>query len=49
MTKKNTDFGYEKRQVATMNFGEAEKVILGKYHLACHSKKNMCWKKSRGV
>jgi hypothetical protein len=29
-----------------MYFGVAEKVILGKYHLAFHSKKNMCQKKS---
>jgi hypothetical protein len=48
-TKKIADFGYEKRRVATMNFGVAEKVILGKYHLAFHSKKNMCRKKSRGM
>jgi hypothetical protein len=27
------DLGYEKCQVATMNFGVVEKVILGKYHL----------------
>jgi hypothetical protein len=47
-TKKIADFWNEKRGVATMNFGSAEKVILGKYHLAFHSKKNICRKKSRG-
>jgi hypothetical protein len=49
MEKKNVDLGYEKRRLATMNFGVAKKVILGKYHLAFHSKKNMCRKKSRVV
>jgi hypothetical protein len=29
-----------------MNFGVAKKVILGKYHLAIHSAKNVCRKKS---
>jgi hypothetical protein len=42
------DLGYEKRRVATLNFGLAEKVILGKYHLAFHSAQNMCRKISRG-
>jgi hypothetical protein len=47
--KKIVDLGFEKRRLATMNFGVAKKVILGKYHLAFHSKKNMCQKKSRVV
>jgi hypothetical protein len=49
MKKKIADLGYEKRQVATMNFGVAEKDILGKYHLAFHIAQNMCRKKRRGV